>query len=123
MTESLVKIVENYSEFVSQLLHDEAFLVELDKIRPFDKMVHATMNVTSSHAAIEKMGVSIMRMDIEPSLYSMSVTLQIKRKDGITQHHSVFINACKTIEELQQLVTEEDFKTEVLSVCEKRVVE
>lgn len=64
-----------------------------------------------------------MRMDIEPPLYSMAVTLQLKGEYGIVQNHSVFVNACKTIEELQQLVTEERFKKEVLSLCEEKVLE
>ena len=123
MTECLLKHVEDYTKFVSQILHDEAFLVELDKALPFDKMVHATMNIASNHTPIKKMGVSVMRMDIEPPLYSMAVTLQIKGKDDIVQNHSIFINACKTIKELQQLVTRENFKQEVLSLCEERVLE
>lgn len=121
MSGSLSKNVEDYAKFVSQVLHDEAFLVELDKTLPFDKMVHATMNIASNHTAIKKMGVSVMRMDIEPPLYSMAVTLQFKGKDGIVKNHSVFINACKNIEELQQLVTEDNFKNEVLALCEERV--
>lgn len=123
LTVNLLKNVENYAKFVSQVLHDETFLVELDKTLPFDKMVHATMNIASTHTPIKKMGVSVMRMDIEPPLYSMAVTLQFKGRDGVIHDHSVFINACKTIEELQQLVTEENFKQEVLSLCEERVLE
>lgn len=117
---SLSKNVEDYAKFVSQVLHDEAFLVELDKTLPFDKMVHATMNIASNHTVIKKMGVSVMRMDIDPPLYSMAVTLQFKGKDGIVKNHSVFINACKNIEELQQLTAENSFKKEVLTLCEER---
>lgn len=123
MSKSVWKNVEDYAKFVSQVLHDETFLVELDKTLPFDKMVHATMNIASNHTIIKKMGVSVMRMDIEPPLYSMAVTLQFKGKDGIVQNHSVFVNACKTIKELQQLVTEDNFKKEVLSLCEEIVLE
>lgn len=53
----------------------------------------------------------------------MAVTLQLKEKDGLVRNHSVFINACKTVEELQQLVIGEKFKQEVLSLCEERVFE
>lgn len=123
MSKSVWKNVEDYAKFVSQVLHDETFLVELDKTLPFDKMVHATMNIASYHTIIKKMGVSVMRMDIEPPLYSMAVTLQFKGKDGIVQNHSVFVNACKTIKELQQLVTEDNFKKDVLSLCEEIVLE
>lgn len=120
MSGSLSKNVEDYAKFVSQVLHDETFLVELDKTLPFDKMVHATMNIASNHTVIKKMGVSVMRMDIDPPLYSMAVTLQFKGKDGIVKNHSVFINACKNIEELQQLTAENSFKKEVLTLCEER---
>ena len=120
MSKSVWKNVEDYAKFVSQVLHDETFLVELDKTLPFDKMVHATMNIASNHTVIKKMGVSVMRMDIDPPLYSMAVTLQFKGKDGIVKNHSVFINACKNIEELQQLTAENSFKKEVLTLCEER---
>lgn len=123
MSKSVWKNVEDYTKFVSQVLHDETFLVELDKTLPFDKMVHATMNIVSNHTIIKKMGVSVMRMDIEPPLYSMAVTLQFKGKDGIVQNHSVFVNACKTIKELQQSVTEDNFKKDVLSLYEELVLE
>lgn len=123
LSRDLQKNVEDYAKFVFQVLHDETFLVDLDKTLPFDKMVHATMNIASNHTIIKKMGVSVMRMDIEPPLYSMAVTLQLKGEYGIVQNHSVFVNACKTIEELQQLVTEERFKKEVLSLCEEKVLE
>ena len=94
MTVDLLKNVENYAKFVSQVLHDETFLVELDKTLPFDKMVNATMNIASNHTPIKKMGVSVMRMDIEPPLYSIAITLQFKGRDGYIQNHSIFINAC-----------------------------
>lgn len=122
MTGGLLKNVEDYTTFVSQVLHDETFLVELNKTLPFDKMVHAIMNIASNHTPIKKMGVSVMRMDIEPPLYSMAVTLQVKSKDGIVQNHSIFIYACKTIKELRQLVKGENFKQEVLSLCEERIL-
>lgn len=54
MSGRLLKNVEAYTMFVSQVLHDETFLVELDKTLPFDKMVHATMNIASNHTSIKK---------------------------------------------------------------------
>lgn len=117
----LLKSVEDYVTFVRQTLCDETFLVGLSRIMPFDKMVHATKNMGMNSFGIKKMGISVMRMDIEPPLYSLAVTLLFKGTDGLMQNHSIFINACKTIEELQQLAAEEDFKKEVLALCEERV--
>ena len=42
--------------------------------------------------------------------------------NGIMQNHSIFVKACKTIEELQRLVAEENFKKEILSVCEEKIL-
>lgn len=118
----LLKSVKDFATFVCQVLHDETFLVELNRTMPFDKMVHATKNMGMNSLGIKKMGISVMRMDIEPPLYSLAVTLMFKGADGLMQNHSIFINACKTIEELQQFTGEEDFKKEVLSLCEERVL-
>jgi len=117
----LLQNIGDYIKFVSQVLHDENFLIELNKAMPFDKMVSATMNIGVNGGVIKKMGISVMRMDIEPSLYSLAITLMFKGKDGIMQNHSIFINACKTIKELQKLVTEENFKKEILILCEERI--
>lgn len=119
----LLKSVEDYVTYVRQVLHDETFLVELNRTLPFDKMVHATKNLGTNDLGIRKMGISVMRMDIEPPLYSLAVTLMFKGADGLMQNHSIFINACKTIAELRQLTAEEDFRKEVLSLCEERVLD
>lgn len=121
-SECLLHNVEDYTKFVSQVLYDETFLIELNKAMPFDKMISATMNIGANGDIIKKMGISVMRMDIEPSLYSMAITLMFKGKNGIMQNHSVFIKACKTIEELQQLITKENFKKEIFHVCEERIL-
>lgn len=120
--ECLLQNIGDYIKFVSQVLHDENFLIELNKAMPFDKMISATMNIGANGGVIKKMGVSVMRMDIEPSLYSLAITLMFKGNDGIMQNHSIFINACKTIKELQKLVTEEKFKKQILILCEERIL-
>ena len=121
-SECLLHNIEDYTEFVSQVLHDETFLMELNKSMPFDKMVNATKNMGTHNGAIKKMGISVMRMDIEPPLYSLAVTLVFKGKDGLMQNHSIFIKDCKTIEELQRVVAEENFKKEILTVCEEKIL-
>lgn len=117
----LLHNIDDYIKFVSQVLHDETFLMELNKTMPFDKMVNAKKNMETHNGVIKKMGIFVMRMDIKPSLYSLAITLMFKGKDGIMKNHSIFVKACKTIEELQRLVTEENFKKEILSVCEEKI--
>ena len=121
-SECLLHNIEDYTEYVSQVLHDGTFLMELNKTMPFDKMVNATKNMVPHNGMIKKMGISVMRMDIEPSLYSLAITLMFKGKDGIMQNHSIFVKACKTIEELQRVVAEENFRYKILTVCEEKIL-
>ena len=121
-SECLLQNIEDYAKFVNQVLHDETFLIELNKSMPFDKIVNSTKNMGTHNGSIKKMGISVMRMDIEPPLYSLAVTLVFKGKDGLMQNHSIFIKACKTIEELQRVVAEDNFKKEILTVCEEKIL-
>lgn len=115
----LLPMVETYTMFVKRVLHDKAFLEDLNKIMPFGKMLHAHQTMPISASDIREMGVSLMRMDIDPPLYSLALTLVFRDADGLTQDKSVFMIACKTIAQLQQLVTERTFVDRVLSICSK----
>lgn len=117
----LLQNVNDYAAFVGQVLHDETFLTNLKQILPFDKLVGATKNLVNNGLGIKKMGIAVMRMDIDQPLYSLAVTLCYRGADGEWQNESIFINACKTIDELQQLATDDNFRREVVSLCEERV--
>lgn len=123
LSRHLRRIVESYTEFVRKELQDAAFLKELEKILPFDRMVQASRKVEGNRVRIRKMGVLIMRMDITPPLYSLAVNIIFEELDGEIKENTIFVIACKTIEELQQLVTTEKFKKEVLRLCNERVSE
>lgn len=75
LSRHLRRIVESYTEFVRKELQDAAFLEELEKILPFDRMVQASRKVEENRVRIRKMGVLIMRMDITPPLYSLAVNI------------------------------------------------
>lgn len=121
LSRHLRRIVESYTEFVRKELQDAAFLKELEKILPFDRMVQASRKVEENRVRIRKMGVLIMRMDITPPLYSLAVNIIFEELDGEIKENTIFVIACKTIEELQLLVTTEKFKKEVLRLCKERV--
>lgn len=55
-SECLLHNIEDYIKFISQVLHDETFLMELNKTMPFDKMVNATKNMGTHNGAIKKNG-------------------------------------------------------------------
>ena len=61
------------------------------------------------------MGVIIMRMDMEPPLFTLAVTLTIDRNGEGMQEYSVFLTACKTIEELQEYVNRKVFRDDMIT--------
>lgn len=110
--------VGKFVDFVNQVIHDEEFLRCVEELLPFDGAAHASMNIIPEKQLIKKMGVMIVRMDLEPSLFSLAVTID-KGGEGL-QGVSIFLTACKTIEELQAYVSGDQFREEVIEQCSHR---
>lgn len=112
--------VGKFVDFVNQVIHDEEFLRCVEELLPFDGAAHASMNIIPEKQLIKKMGVMIVRMDLEPSLFSLAVTITIDKGGEGVQGVSIFLTACKTIEELQAYVSGEQFREEVIEQCSHR---
>ncbi|MGM9820107.1 MAG: hypothetical protein ACI3Z9_04785 [Candidatus Onthomorpha sp.] len=119
----LAENIENFSSFVNQVIHDEEFLERVMELLPFDGVVSASMNVIPAEQVVRKMGLMVMRMDVEPSLFSLAVTITIDRgKNEKQQDISVFLTACKSIEELQEYVNGEKFRDIVIENCVNKII-
>lgn len=112
--------VGKFVDFVNQVIHDEEFLRCVEELLPFDGAAHASMNIIPEKQLIKKMGVMIVRMDLEPSLFSLAVTITIDKGGEGLQGVSIFLTACKTIEELQAYVSGDQFREEVIEQCSHR---
>lgn len=112
--------VGKFVDFVNQVIHDEEFLRCVEELLPFDGAAHASMNIIPERQLIRKMGVMIVRMDLEPSLFSLAITITIDKGGEGLQGFSIFLTACKTIEELQEYVSGEQFREEVIEQCSNR---
>ena len=119
---SLSDNMERFIEFANQVIHDEEFLKCVDSLLPFGGVAHASMNVVAERQPIKKMGVIIMRMDMEPPLFTLAVTLTIDRNGEGMQEYSVFLTACKTIEELQEYVNTKVFRDDLITHFNNRLM-
>lgn len=114
--------IEKFAGFVNQVIYDEEFLKCVRELLPFDGMVYVSMNVLPEKQIVRKMGIIVMRMDLDPSLFSLAVTITIDRGNNEKQHDiSVFLTACKTIEELQEYVNGDKFRKEVIKQCGNKI--
>ena len=116
---TLSDILEKFIEFANLVIHDEEFLKCVNGLLPFGGVAHASMNVVPERQTIKKMGVMVMRMDMEPPLFSLAVSMTIDKDGKGLQDYSVFLTACKTIEGLQEYVNKKVFREDVISHFDK----
>ena len=102
--------IKEYIEFVSKCLDNDDFVDAMNELLPFDKCVQSRMKVADDTSVVKSMGLSIMRMEIDPPLFSLGVSIEIADRGGNgTTNSTTFMVACKTIEEFREYVQTDEF--------------
>ena len=102
--------LKEYIEFVSKCLDNDDFVDAMNELLPFDNCVQSRMKVADDTSVVKSMGLSIMRMEIDPPLFSLGVSIEIADRGGNgTTNSTNFMVACKTIEELREYVQTDEF--------------
>ena len=102
--------IKEYIEFVSNCLDNDDFVDAMNELLPFDNCVQSKMKVADDTSVVKSMGLSIMRMEIDPPLFSLGVSIEIADRGGNgTTNSTTFMVACKTIEELREYVQTDEF--------------
>lgn len=99
-----------YLDFVSRTLGDGGFASEMEMLLPFDGVLDANLRFVDKMSPIKSMGVSVFRMDIEPSVFALGINMSISQNDdGPDIRMTEFVAAGKTNEELRNLVKKDAF--------------
>lgn len=106
--------IANFAEYANQVIHDDEFVKRVNELLPFEDLVCASINVLPKDQIVRKMGIGVMRIDIQPPLFSLAVTMTIDH-DGKEEGSTVFINVIEGIEGLQAYVSSKEFQTEVVN--------
>ena len=102
--------LKEYIELVSKCLYNDDFVDAMNELLPFDNCVQSRMKVADDTSVVKSMGLSIMRMEIDPPLFSLGVSIEIADRGGNgTTNSTTFMVACKTIEELRGYVQTDEF--------------
>lgn len=102
--------VMGYIKFVSKCLYNDDFVDAMNELLPFDNCVQSRMKMADDTSVVKSMGLSIMRMEIDPPLFSLGVSIEIADRGGNGATNSTtFMVACKTIEELRGYVQTDEF--------------
>ena len=113
--------LEDFVEFVTICLDNEDFVKRMKVLLPFDNVIQAWLKIYDT-SPVQKLGVSIMRMDFLPSIFSLGVSIDmIANKINKAINSTIFITAGKTLEELREYAKSENFSVQIKEGFEKQI--
>jgi len=106
------KNIGHFADFVRDRLNKDTFVTEAHALQPFSGNIQDTIGFYyKDETAVVIMGFSIMRMDIDPDIYTFGLCLTVEDKDYQFSRSAIrFVTACQTIEDLRSLSSSDDFQ-------------
>ena len=124
LKKSLIGSKREYLEFVIRCLDDEEFVKAMYELFPFNNVVQAKLKIVDDASPVKSMGLSIMRMELDPPLFSLGISIKIADSEvNKAINSTIFIAACRTLEELRKYVKSDDFSEQVKDNFEKQIEE
>lgn len=113
-----------FMEFVARSLDDEDFVKMVNELLPFDKVAQAKLRIVDDASPVKSIGLSIMRMEQESPLFSLGISIEIAgSEENKPVNSTIFISACRTLEELREFVKTDAFSMQVKEHFEKQIEE
>lgn len=111
---------KEYIDFVKQTLDNEDFVSSATALLPFDNSINAKLRFMDDKLLIKSLGVSLMKMELEPAKYSLGISLELVNEEGISQPENIsYITAGHTLDNLREYVNSDDFTKEVRTTFEE----
>ena len=115
---------KEYVEFAARCLDDEDFVKAVNGLLPFDNVAHAKLKIADDASPVKSVGLSIMRMEPESPLFSLGISIEIAGgEENKAVNSTIFISACRTLEELREFVKTDAFSMQVKENFEKQIEE
>ena len=113
---------KEFTEYVAKCLDDDDFVDAMNNLLPFDKCLQSKMKIEDEATILKSLGLSVMRMELDPPRFSLGVSMEIEeKKENEAINSTVFIAACRTIEELRAYVRTEDFVKQSKDNIDKQI--
>lgn len=115
---------KEYVEFVARCLDNEKFLKTVNELLPFDNVAQAKLKIVDDASPVKSLGLSIMRMEPESPLFSLGISIElVDGEENKAVNTTIFISACRTLEELRGFVKTNAFSMQVKENFEKQIEE
>lgn len=115
---------KEYVEFVARCLDNEDFIKTVNELLPFDNVAQAKLRIIDNASPVKSLGLSIMRMEPESPIFSLGISIELAGdEDNKAVNSTIFISACRTLEELRAFVKTDAFSIQVKKNFEKQIEE
>ena len=115
---------KEYVEFVARCLDNEEFLKTVSEQLSFDNVAQAKLKIVDDASPVKSLGLSIMRMEPESPLFSLGISIElVDGEENKAVNTTIFISACRTLEELRGFVKTDAFSMQVKEYFEKQIEE
>ena len=120
--DSVRNMMGRYLTFVNLCLYDERYTETMENLLPFDHFVRAKLKLEGNQYNINSLGISVMRMDFEPSVFSLGISIEIAEGISNSENNTtILISACRTLEQLRDYVQTDNFEKVVRENFEKQI--
>ncbi len=111
-----------YVEFVARCFDNEDYINAVNGLLPFDNVAQAKLKIVDDASPVKSLGLSIMRMDPEVPLFSLGISIELRGgEENKAVNSTIFISACRTLEELREFVKTDAFSMLVKENFEKQI--
>ena len=122
--DTINKYEGEYKEFVAMCLEKEDFVKAMNNLLPFDNVLQAKLKIVDNTSPVKSVSLCIMRMEPESPIFSLGICIEIAgSEDNNAINSTIFISACRTLEELKEYVKSEPFSMQVKENFEKQIEE
>lgn len=120
--EAVNKNKKEFLDFVIKSIDSESIAKASEALLPFDNFVSAKQCYVDESPLIKSMGFSLMRMELEPSTFSLGISIEIC---GGTYNNKInstlFITAFKTMPQMSEYVRSDSFSSAVTEYFESEI--
>lgn len=114
--------IKEFIGFINLCLRNEFFVEAMNTLLPFDHCIQSKMKIKDMGSRLRSMGLCILRMEFEPPLFSLGVSVEIEGSEvGKDNNTTIFIAACRTIDELRLYAKTDAFAKQIKNNCEKLI--
>lgn len=120
--DAVAKSKKDFLNFVVKSLDSESISKASEALLPFDNFVSAKQCFVNESSLVRSMGFSLMRMELEPSTFSLGISIEICGGTYNNKTNStLFITAFKTMTQLSEYVKSDGFSSTVTEYFESEI--